>query len=202
MTFNPSTLHADKNRRRKAARWSCKPCRWACTEQTKGSGPRAPCFARSAFHAARSANVEPSHQSGTRRECPPLVVPRRRRKCGRVTSTTTSSNCRFAISETRRPQQHARRTITRLRCTFAEQAARGARSVEGPRQHGVKPEPAGLMLTRRSIASWRFSFLAQSAHQHQIFQAPPRGNRDRPPGLGHRPERSKGILRLGSRRFS
>jgi hypothetical protein len=125
---NPSTLQADRNRRRRAARWSGKPCRWAWTEHTKGSAPWAPCFVRSAFHAARSAKVDPSHQSGTRREFPPFVVPRRRRRCGRVTSTTTSSNCRFAISDTRRPQQHARRTITRLRWTFAERAARGARS--------------------------------------------------------------------------
>jgi hypothetical protein len=111
----PSTLQADRNLRRRAARWSCNPRRWACTEQTNGSPPRAPCFARSAFHAARSAKVAPSHQSGTRREFPPFVVPRRSRRCGRVTSTTTSSNCRFAISDTRSPQQHARRTTTRLR---------------------------------------------------------------------------------------
>jgi hypothetical protein len=32
---------------------------------------------------------------------PTLVVPRRSRKCGRVTLTTTWSSCRFAISETR-----------------------------------------------------------------------------------------------------
>jgi hypothetical protein len=91
-------------------------------------GGTIPCFTRATFHAARSANVEPSHKNVTHRKRPPLVVPHRSRKCGRVTSTTTSSNCRFAISETRRPQQHARRTITRLRWTFAERAARGARS--------------------------------------------------------------------------
>jgi hypothetical protein len=124
----PRTLHADRNCRRRAARWSGKPRRWVCTEQTNGSPPRAPCFARSAFHDARSANVAPSHQSGTRREAPPFVVPRRSRKCGRVTSTSTSSNCRFAIYETRSPQHHARRTITKLRWTFVDRAARGARS--------------------------------------------------------------------------
>jgi hypothetical protein len=125
---NPSTLHADRNRRRSAARCSGIPCRFACTEHTNGSVPRAPSFARLRFHATRSSNVPASHQSGTHRAFFPLVICLRSRRCGRCTSTTTSSSCKPAISETRRPQQHARRTMIRLRWTLAKRSAFAAKS--------------------------------------------------------------------------
>jgi hypothetical protein len=88
----PSTLQAVRNLRRKAARCSGRPRRCDCTEQTNGSLPNAPCSKRSPFHACRSASVPASHQRGTRRARRPFVISRRRRRCGRWTSITTSSS--------------------------------------------------------------------------------------------------------------
>ena len=85
-----------------------------------GSAPLAPCSHRRVFHATKSANVPLSHQSGTRRGLWPLVASPRRRRCGRETSTITSSSCNSAISETRNPQQQERRTMIRLRWLLSE----------------------------------------------------------------------------------
>jgi len=59
---------------------------------------------RWAFHAAMSAKVPASHQSGTRRGRRPLAA-----------STSTSPTPSRAISDTRKPQQAARRKRIRLK---------------------------------------------------------------------------------------
>jgi hypothetical protein len=120
----PSALHAVRNLLRNAALCSGSPRRCDCIEQTNGSVPRALCSARSVFQAFRSASVPASHHNGTHRERLPLVISRRSRRCGRWRSSATSSSCRPAISETRSPQQQAKRTTTRLRRSLAERAAR------------------------------------------------------------------------------
>ena len=61
--------------------------------------------------------------SGTVRARFPFVISRRNFRCGRATPTITSRSCSPAISETRRPQQQARRTMMRFRRALADRSA-------------------------------------------------------------------------------
>ncbi len=80
------------------------------------------------FHFARSASVPESHHRGTMRDRQPFGAPRRMRMWGRKCSTRMSLIRRPAISETRRSQQHERRTRIRLSRVLREQMSAGATS--------------------------------------------------------------------------
>src|SRR5205814_7808694 len=92
-------------------------------EATKELLSVAPHRRRSVFQEVRSASVPASHHNGSRRALPPLVVPTRNRKWGRDDSKRTSPSCSAMISEARRPQQQARRQITRFKRALAKRSA-------------------------------------------------------------------------------
>ena len=92
-------------------------------DATNGSSLPALSPRRRFFHAARSASVPASHQSGTVRERRPLAAPTRIRRCGRATSTRTSPTCKLATSLARRPQHVARRKTIKFSRVFIERGA-------------------------------------------------------------------------------
>ena len=155
------------------------PYRDGQRQQTKGSEARVPVRSRSRFHTLRSSSVPASHHKGTMRLRLPFAPSGRTRRCGRPESTRTSSSCSAAISETRSPVQHAKRTMIRFIRAFGDRFDLHSRSAS------------------TAASSRRVRILTGSTDQGVRYKSASRGNDDHQlhfialEGRGERPNLSK-----------
>lgn len=93
----------------------------------------APAVTHSFAQALSALSVPASHQSGTMRARRPLAYSLRTKMCGRAPSSRTSVSRSCAISETRKSQQQASRTITSFIRALGERRPRRSKSASTAR---------------------------------------------------------------------